>query len=165
MKLKEIKLWFGGGDILGHYDRMFVEYISDILLGIKRANKNIKCISCGKLIDEIIFGFYEHNDGLLENSSGKRYWVYIKCPYCGYDIALWKLFDQIKPEDLGIMDIEEKNNRLIVMTIYHNEGKICVDDITLNKTLILPLSSDLNQIKDPKFIMNKGEIIEWEEVL
>jgi len=65
------------------------------------AKFDLKCI-CGrpfKIVEGIrmyAYDWYEHEDGILIKSDNKRYWVYIICPHCEYQIALWKLYNKIR---------------------------------------------------------------------
>jgi hypothetical protein len=45
---------------------------------------------CGEPIDPTLIGMYPHSEGIAMKGMGRQ-WVYIRCPRCGYDWALWKL--------------------------------------------------------------------------
>jgi len=45
---------------------------------------NLKCWSCGRKLK------VTHVEWYKDENSG--FWMYLKCPYCGYETALWKLF-------------------------------------------------------------------------
>jgi len=149
-----------GVRIMSHYDGLFVYTIEDLFSRFREIRNKVKCINCGSVLSEGLFGLYEHDDGLYEVTTDKRYWIYFRCPNCDYDIALWKLFSQINPEELSIYDLNTET-RSIMIDIDRNKGKIYVRDLTFDRELEFPMSEDINKIKDVEYIMKKGRKIEW----
>jgi len=51
---------------------------------------------CGKVlaVNKMVDG-YAH-DGGYEDSKGKKWWLYLHCPKCSYDWALWKIVRRVR---------------------------------------------------------------------
>jgi hypothetical protein len=47
---------------------------------------------CGRhlTLDPIIY-YTPHPDGYTVKGEPQKCWLYVKCPSCGYDMALWKM--------------------------------------------------------------------------
>lgn len=62
------------------------------LAQIKRQIKKDRCEWCNysPLSSEVI-KFYEHTGGWMIDGIKKRVWLFITCPKCDYEWALWKL--------------------------------------------------------------------------
>ena len=138
---------------MSQYENMFVYSLGDVLSGITRNKDKLRCVGCGKNFNEIQFGFYEHDGGILALNTMKKYWIYVRCVECGYSTAIWKFFRQIDPSELGIQRLDSIENRLIVLIIDRKDNKICVCDVTLDTEFNLPMSGDLNMIKDINFVL------------
>ena len=70
---------------------MKIEDIKKRIIECKRKQiGRLKC-TCGETIDEDNIEMYPHNNGMEIEGMEKRQWIYIHCPSCGYDWALWKL--------------------------------------------------------------------------
>jgi len=52
-----------------------------------------KCTFCGRKlpIRDSAIKMYPHDGGWNVNGYDKKQWLYIICPKCGYQWALWKL--------------------------------------------------------------------------
>lgn len=90
---------------MGHYDGMVYEgSFRELRISLNRLiyDKGVKCPSCGKEYDSYSIEFEEHDGGLMFDKYGQKYWVWITCHNCKYQAALWKLFRQIKPSEIGI---------------------------------------------------------------
>jgi len=59
---------------------------------------DVKCNSCRNIL-EPNFTMYLHSDGLADNENDK-WWVYIVCPYCGYQNSFKKVIKQIQNNTL-----------------------------------------------------------------
>lgn len=54
--------------------------------------KQTECKFCGyRELDQLPIEFYEHDGGWWLTDFTKKQWLYITCPKCGYEWALWKL--------------------------------------------------------------------------
>ena len=51
-----------------------------------------KCSSCGKRlgVKHLTGHNYDHDAGIVVPELGRK-WLYLQCPYCGYQTALWKI--------------------------------------------------------------------------
>jgi len=49
---------------------------------------NLKCLSCGEKLDITHVKW--------KKQRNFEFWVYLECPYCGYETALWKLFMHLR---------------------------------------------------------------------
>ena len=79
---------------LAPYEQVLTESdggeIADFIKRVK--GKEFECsVNCQQRfpITEIL-GYHPH-DGGLANAQGEKYWVYVKCPKCGYDWSFWKV--------------------------------------------------------------------------
>lgn len=50
-----------------------------------------ECQSCGEDISGEGIAHYEHKKGWFVKGFKKKRWLYVICPNCGYQNALWKL--------------------------------------------------------------------------
>ena len=60
--------------------------------------KDVTCRWCGSRFNLDNVHCYSHDGGILVKGYERKQWVYMTCPHCGYDWALWKLQHQIKQE-------------------------------------------------------------------
>lgn len=56
--------------------------------------KKVSC-TCSKTFKIEKFCGYPHSDG-FESDTGKKWWIYVTCPHCCYDWAIWKLRFRVK---------------------------------------------------------------------
>jgi len=68
--------------------------------------KGAKC-SCGYYFTERDIRCYPHPAGIPVAGYPEKQWVYFACPKCGYDIALWKVLNQIALQN----DLERPFNK------------------------------------------------------
>lgn len=60
---------------------------------------NLPC-TCGATIQGSNIDCYgPHDGGIKVKGYADKQWVYVNCPKCGYDWALWKLLNKIKPPE------------------------------------------------------------------
>lgn len=52
--------------------------------------KERHCRTCGRKLPAKI-EHYDHEGGWKVDGYDERQWLYVNCPNCGYDNALWKL--------------------------------------------------------------------------
>ena len=66
--------------------------IGPALNDYRRQIKETTCLWCGyKDLDQLPIEYYPHEDGWWLETLQKKQWLFIHCPKCGYDWALWKL--------------------------------------------------------------------------
>lgn len=69
---------------------------------IESASKGrLKCAGCGEPIDDrgMTIGMYLHEGGIpLKVGDGRRLWVYVECPRCGYQSSTSKLLVEVDAE-------------------------------------------------------------------
>ena len=53
--------------------------------------KGKKCRWCGTPLEDLPIEHYDHDDGWEVEGFERRQWLYVVCPKCGYQWALWKL--------------------------------------------------------------------------
>ncbi len=57
----------------------------------KLSGVQFRCIGiCGKTIAALPLYGYKHDNGYADK-NGEKWWLFVHCPYCGYDTAIWKL--------------------------------------------------------------------------
>jgi len=60
---------------------------------------NFHC-SCGKDFEiKEILGYAPHSAGYMDRNN-QKWWVFIHCPHCHYEWALWKIAQRIQNETL-----------------------------------------------------------------
>lgn len=57
----------------------------------KKMIKNKECKWCGESLETEPVEMYTHDDGWTVDGEHFKKWLYIECPECGYEWALWKL--------------------------------------------------------------------------
>ena len=57
----------------------------------------VRCITCGALLTSAHMKYYPHDGGVQIQGMG-RLWIYLECPKCGYQNALWKLVRRVSRE-------------------------------------------------------------------
>jgi len=65
--------------------------------------KQFRCIGiCNKTIASYpIVGYPDHPDG-YPDKDGHKWWLFITCPFCGYDTALWKIANRQATQEVTI---------------------------------------------------------------
>lgn len=60
------------------------------LLGLM-SRRRLRCVACSFILRGDGLRMYPHINGYFDGRTGERWWVYVKCPNCGYENAAWKL--------------------------------------------------------------------------
>jgi len=50
-----------------------------------------RCLCGYDLRNEPIVYYIPHGDGWTIREEKEKVWLYVKCPKCGYDMAIWKM--------------------------------------------------------------------------
>ena len=50
-----------------------------------------KCLCGFDLSRELLVYYVPHRDGWTVKGEEQKVWLYVKCPKCGYDMAIWKM--------------------------------------------------------------------------
>jgi len=50
-----------------------------------------KCLCGYDLKDEPLVYYKKHDAGWKIKGEDEKVWIYVKCPSCGYDMAIWKM--------------------------------------------------------------------------
>lgn len=58
---------------------------------LRKLYLNTKCLCGHDLAKEPIVYYVPHRDGWTVAGEKERVWLYVKCPKCGYDMAVWKM--------------------------------------------------------------------------
>jgi hypothetical protein len=53
--------------------------------------RTTKCLCGFDLKDEPIIYYVPHDAGWTVKGEKEKAWLYVKCPKCGYDMAIWKM--------------------------------------------------------------------------
>jgi len=53
--------------------------------------KRTRCLCGHDLSKEPIIYYVPHSDGWTVQGEKTKAWLYVKCPKCGYDMAVWKM--------------------------------------------------------------------------
>jgi hypothetical protein len=87
----------GGERMIIDRDRSGNEYFYEIILDDKESqffrdqmDRRASCFCGFRGLHELpILGYGDHPGGWT--IRGKKYWLYVHCPSCGWDGAIWKL--------------------------------------------------------------------------
>jgi hypothetical protein len=87
-----------------------------ILSQVSNVNDHRKNCSCGTPIIKGVLASYDHEGGMEVPGYEKKQWVYMHCPKCKYDLAVWKIgITSVDPEapKVEVMEGEmvEEGNR------------------------------------------------------
>lgn len=58
--------------------------------------KDVRCKHCGSFFRPSSVHCYPHANGYEVEGYVDKQWVYLTCPKCGYQWALWKLIKLVK---------------------------------------------------------------------
>jgi len=68
---------------------------------LKKHCEEIRCVNCGEPLCDVIVESYPHDNGIpIEEFNGEKRWVYVFCPKCKYENALWKIEKFSIPDEL-----------------------------------------------------------------
>jgi len=56
---------------------------------------DVRCLTCNARLASSHMKYYPHDGGIHVEGMG-RLWIYLECPKCGYQNALWKLVRMVK---------------------------------------------------------------------
>ena len=73
---------------LSYYEKVLPENEAE---KFRKQYTNTKCLCGADLSRELIFYYGPHRDGWTVQNESFKVWLYVKCPKCGYDMALWKM--------------------------------------------------------------------------
>jgi hypothetical protein len=66
---------------------------------LKKVDGEFMLCFCGKQYQVSDFRGYPHTEGLVD-AAGNGWWIYVKCPYCNYDMSFGKIETQIEKLEL-----------------------------------------------------------------
>jgi len=65
----------------------------------KLQNVKFRCVGpCNKPLDALPFWGYPDHDAGYADEDGRKWWLYVKCPFCNYATSLWKIKNHIIQE-------------------------------------------------------------------
>jgi hypothetical protein len=80
-------------------DQVMTEHMGGQVASVVKAlkGKRFKCDpGCGhEIIITDILGWAPHGSG-YNDKDGMNWWIYVRCPHCEYDWAVWKIVRQLE---------------------------------------------------------------------
>jgi len=73
---------------------MTIDDGGEIKEAIKYIQRKTMFCSCGKIITLSPLIGYPHSKGHSDKNN-KKWWTYVRCPFCGYEWSLWKIYQHL----------------------------------------------------------------------